>query len=465
MLKFLTLFFIFNLLSFPVTAQALFESKVGSIFVSEAFINEQISGHLAKSDLVRNLKLRLDPASSKMYLKGDFILPLDDIRAIGIEKDLAKFKFQLSILPQISHQKHLILEFPLSETWFYQANSKNPKRDKVVIPVQLLSLGLAATRGYLAALSGDFSTFDRKIAKYQALLKVAVKSIKSEKNPDALAVLKNGKKSLELQIASTHLERDNFSRTAKSLNTIFAFSSEKDFDLNKQIYARGNTMMLKLKLSKLVPYLKDIELADIRVGNSNPDNSGENFLVFDLNTMVTEQPQPVKKVARKPINYKIPPSLMIRLSQDLFTSKIIQDKEKEKIGKSIKDFKIRFKAGGIHISGKVRKLFWDIPFEGLVDFVSTGPDIFEVRLRQMIVMKMDIKFLTPLVLRAVKSRLKKGLEGIAKYKYLGDKDNSRALQVEINPQKLIPAFPDFHLIDVEVRDRSFMLKIGRIEKI
>ncbi len=451
------------LFSLPLWAQNLYESKIGSIFVSEAFINEQISSHLTKSDLVRNLKLKLDPNSSKMYLLGDFILPLDDIRAIGIEKDLAKFKFQLSILPKISPHKHLILEFPLSETWFFQANSKNPKRDRVVIPVQLLSLGLAATRGYLAALSGDFSTFDRKIAKYQALLKVANRSISTEKNPDALAVLKNGKKSLELQIASTHLERDNFARTAKSLNTIFAFSSEKDFDLNKQIYARGNTMMLKLKLSKLVPYLKDIELAGIRVGNNNPDNSGENFLIFDVNTMVTEQPQPVKKVARKPINYKIPPSLMIRLSQDLFTSKMILEKEKEKMGDNIKDFKIRFKAGGIHISGKAKKFFWEIPFEGLVDFVSTGPDVFEVRLRQILVMKMDLKFLTPLVLKAVKRRLKKGLEGIANYKYLGQKDNSRALQVEINPKKLIPAFPDFHLIGVEVRDRSFMLKIGRIE--
>ncbi|WPU66579.1 hypothetical protein [Peredibacter starrii] len=444
-------------------AQTLFETKVASIFVSEAFVNEQLAGHLSKSDLVQNLKMKLEPVTGKMLLQGDFQLPLDDMRAIGIERDLARFKFQLSILPKISQHKHLILEFPLSETYFYQANSKNPKRDRVVIPVQLLSLGLAATRGYLAALSGDFSTFDRKIAKYKALLKVANKSIVTEKNPDALEVLKSGKKSLELQIASVELERDNFKRTSKALNSIFAFSSEKDFNLNNEIQANGNTLMLKLKLSKLVPYLKDIELGGIRVGNNNPDNSGENFLIFDINTMVTEAPPAVKKTARKPINYKIPPSLMIRLSQDLFTSKLMLEKEKEKIGDSIKDFKIRFKNGGIHISGKVSKLFWDVPFEGLVDFISTGPDVFEVRLRQLEVMNLDLKFLTPVVLTAVKSRLKKGLSGIATYKYLGNKDHSRVLQVTIEPKKLIPAFPDFHLVGVDVRDRNFMLKLGRIQ--
>ena len=453
---------LWGFISFSAFSQNLFESRVASIFISEQFINEQLNGHLTKSELVRNLKIKLDPTTKKMFLRGDFQLPLDDIKAIGIERNLAAFKFQLSILPRISPQKHLVLEFPISETYFYQANSKNPKRDRVVIPVQLLSLGLAATRGYLAALSGDFSTFDRKEAKLIALLKGVKTNLLTEENADAKEVLLSEKRSLELQIASTRLEKDNFARTSKTLNSIFAFSGEKEFNLNNEINASGNVVMLKLKLSKLVPYLKDIDLGDIRIGNSNPDNSGENFLIFDINTMVTEAPPKVAITPRKPINYKVPPSLMIRLNQDLFTSKLMLEKEKEKMGSTVKDFKIRFKNGGIHISGKVKKFFWDIPFEGLVDFVSTGPDVFEVRLRELEVLKMDLKFLTPLALAAVKSRFKKALKGICEYKYLGNHDHSRVLQIKINPKKLIPAFPDFHLVGVDVRDRNFMLKIGRI---
>lgn len=443
-------------------AQDLFESKVASIFISEQFINEQLRDHLAKSNLVRNLKIKLNPVTKKMFLHGDFQMPLDDIRAIGIERDLAKFKFQLAILPKISSTKQLVLEFPISETYFYQANSKNPKRDRVVIPVQLLSLGLAATRGYLAALSGDFSSFDRKKAKLSALLKGVNTTLKTEENPDALEVLRSEKKSLELQIASTDLERSNFARTAKTLNSIFAFSNEKDFNLNNEIKAQGNVVMLKLKLGKLVPYLKDIDLGGIRIGNNNPDNSGENFLIFDINTMVTEAPPKVKKVARKPILYKVPPSLMILLNQDLFTSKMMIEKEKAKMGSTIKDFKIRFKNGGIHISGKAHKFWVDIPFEGLVDFDTVNPDVIEVRLRKLKVMNLDLKFLTPVVLSAVKSRFKKALKGIATYKYLGNKDHTRVLQITIEPKKLIPALPDFHLVGVDVRDRNFMLKLGRI---
>jgi len=449
--------------SFSICAQEMFETKVASIYISEQFVNEQLAGHLANSDLVKNLKMKLDPKSGQILLHGDFQLPLDDIRAIGIEKDLGLFKFQLSILPKVSRRKHLVLQFPLSETYFYQANSKNPKRDRVVIPTQLLSLGLASTRGYLAALSGDFSSFDRKTDKYKALLRGVTQNLKTETNQDAIAVLKSEKKSLELQIASTELERENFARTSKSLNSIFAFTSEKEFNLNNEVMARGNTVLLKIKLSKLVPYLKDTELGKIRIGGSNPNRNGERYLIFDINTPTTSQITQDQRPHKKPTYSENPPSIMIRLHQAVFTSKMILDTEKESMGDQIKDFQILFKDNGVHVAGKVRKFFMDIPFDGLVDFVTTGPDVFEVRLRNLNVFKMDLKFLTPLALAAVKDRLSKSLEGIATYKYLGKKDGSRALRVKIDPKKLIPAFPDFHLTEVDVRDRNFMLKIGRIK--
>ncbi len=450
-------------LLFPFShAQPMFESKVGSIYISESFINEQLAEHIASSELLKNLKVNLDPKTNKMYLHGDFRLPLDDIRAVGLDRNLADFKFQLSILPGISPDKHLVLTFPISETYFYQANSKNPKRDRVVIPVQLVSLGLAATRGYLAALSGDFSTFDRKLAKNRALLTGVNKLLVAEKNPDAVESLKNDKRSLELNIASIQHERVRFARTAKSLNSIFAFSGDKDLNLNNEIKAHKNVIFLKLKLSKLVPYLKDIELAGIRTGNNNPTGGGANYLIFDINTLVTEKPKLVKRPAYKPSYQKIPASLMIRLSQNLFKSKLVVEKEKAAMSKDIKDFQILFQEDGIHVKGKVRKFFVDIPFDGLVDFVYTGPDVFEVRLRELEVLKIDFKFLTPLALRAIKGRLKKALHGIGTYKYIGNKDHSRVLQVTVDPKSLIPAFPDFHLVGVDVRDKNFMLKIGRI---
>lgn len=459
-------FFLTLLCSFTLTASAqeLYESKIGSIYLSETFFNEQLAGHIANSDLIRNLKVKLDPKTSKMFLHGDFRLPLDDIRAIGIDRQLADFKFQLSILPRISENKNLILEFPISETYFYQANSRNPQRDRVVIPVQLLSLGLAATRGYLAALSGDFSSFDRKAAKNRALLAGVTKLLQSEKNPDAIEVLKNDKKSLELNLASIDLERVKFARTSKALNTIFAFSGEKDFNLNNEIKAHKNVVILKMKLSKLVPYLKDIELAGIRTGNLNPAGGGESYLIFDINTLVTTKPKIVKRPPYKPSVSAVPASIMIRLSQNLFKSKMVIEKEKAAMSKDIKDFEILFQNDGIHVTGKVRKFFIDIPFDGLVDFVWTGPDVFEVRLRSLEVMKMDLKFLTPFALRAFKKRLDSALSGIAEYKYIRKKkDDSRLLRVKVDPKRLIPAFPDFHLVGVDVRDKNFMLKIGRIK--
>lgn len=443
-------------------AEELFESKIGSIYLSESFINEQLAVHLAKSDMLKNLVVKLDHKTQKIFLHGDFQLPLDDIRAVGMDKHLGDFKFQLSILPKMSPQKHLVLEFPISETYFYQANSRNPNRDRVVIPVQLLSLGLAATRGYLAALSGDFSTFDRKAAKNRALLQGVKKLLATEKNPDAIEYLTNEKKSLELTIASIELERVQFARTSKTLNSIFAFTGEKEFNLNNEIMAQKNSVMLKLKLSKLVPYLKDIELGGIRLGNNNPTGEGERYLIFDVHTLVTEKPKVYKRPPYRTDNAGLAPSLMIRLHQSLFKSKMVVTKEKEKMSSDIKDFEILFQDDGIHIKGKMKKFFVTVPFDGLVDFISTGPDTFQVRLRELEVMRMDFKFLTPLALKAVKKRLKKALSGIGTYRYLGNLDHSRVLEVTIDPKKLVPAYPDFHLVGLDVRDKNFVLKIGRV---
>jgi hypothetical protein len=43
-----------------------------------------------------------------------------------------------------------------------------------------------------------------------------------------------------------------------------------------------------------------------------------------------------------------------------------------------------------------------------------------------------------------------------------EKDHSRALQVSVDPKALVPAFPDLHLVDVDIREGEFLLKIGRL---
>jgi hypothetical protein len=108
-------------------------------------------------------------------------------------------------------------------------------------------------------------------------------------------------------------------------------------------------------------------------------------------------------------------------------------------------------------------LFLSIPFDTVVDFVSTAPDVFEVRLRDLAVAGIDLEFMSKFVLEAMKKRLYHTLKGICKFKYVGEeKDKSRALQVSVDPKALVPAFPDLHLVDVDVREGEFLLKIGRL---
>lgn len=438
--------------------------RVASIYISETFINEQLASHFENSELIKEIKASFEPSDNTIFLKGRMQLPMDDFRAMGIDPSLVQFKFQVAIKASLGQGDYLVLEFPLSETFFYQANSKNTKRDRVVIPVQLLSLGIASMRGYLAALSGDFSSFERKKAKLTALLRVTKAAATNEKNEDAKAALLREKKSLELQLASSFLEREKFEQTAKTLNKVLGFTSEKEFNLNDEIKARDNAIMLRMKLKNIVPYLKNVELGNIKLGRNSKDGMGENYFILHLYSLLTEVPAVSMKVPyTSKDKFKVPPALGIRLNQALLESSMVTDAEKEKLPDMVKDFNIVFKDDGIHVSGKVKKYFMTVPFDTLVDFVCTGPDVFEVRIRELKVFMLDLKFLTPLALKILRRRLMSAFNGIGTFKYVGKKEKARVLRVRIDSQKLIPAFPGLHLVDVSVKDGNFMLRIGKIE--
>ena len=96
-----------------------------------------------------------------------------------------------------------------------------------------------------------------------------------------------------------------------------------------------------------------------------------------------------------------------------------------------------------------------------MDFVSTATDVFEIRVRDIKIAGLDFEFVSKFVLESLRKKLNHALKGICKFKYAGtETDHSRALQVTVDPKALIPAFPDLHLVGVDVRDREFLLKIG-----
>jgi len=440
--------------------------RVASLFVSEKFINEQLKIRSAKAKMFKDLRIELDAKSDEMYLLGRIQVPLEEMKAVNLEPGLGEFKFKVTIKPQATKDGHLVLEFPLKETYFYPAISQDSKRDRVIVPVELLSLGLASARGYLSALSGDMSTFDRKTANLNEELKTLQRAIKAEKDPDKIEDLKRQKKLVDLQLQAVPIERARMESTAKSVGNILAFSGEKELNLNEEISARKNAITLKIKLSKILPYLKDIELGGVRISHDKVDDGGEDYLVVDVDSQLEEAPAPSQKGPRtQRAALKVAPSLLVRLNQNIFTSKaLVAVAQKQKMSADIRDFEMALKDDGLHVSGKWHKYFFNIPFDTTVDFVTTAPDMFEIRLRELNVEGIDLKFLTKYALEAVKDRLDTALAGICMFEYLGeDKDESHVMKVTVEPKKLVPAYPDLHLVNVDVGNRQFLLKIGHIE--
>jgi hypothetical protein len=437
-------------------------NRVASVYVSQDFINEQLAQH-SKSELIPEMKIALDPEQGRIYLRGRIQVPVEELRAINLDPSIGSFRFQLAIRPDITKKGHLILDFPLDETYFYPSISTDPTHDRVVIPVQMLSLALASARGYLAALSGDFSGFDRRTEKLTSLLKSLDRSIALEKNPDAREYLKTQRASLSLQLSAVPLERKQLQEASKEVEKILGFTGEKELNLNDELAARKNALILKVKLSQLAPYLNGMEFGGARVLLDKKDGGGQSYLALDLSSpMVSTALSTSTAPPAARAGMKAAPSLILRLNQSLLESTAVADAEKAEIGSKIRDLKIDLKEDGLHVSGKWRALFFSVPFDTVVDFVTTGLDVFEVRVRKLDFAGIDLEFMTKFVLEAMKKRLDQTLKGICTFKYIGvETDHSRALQVTVNPRTLVPAFPDLHLVAVDVREQEFLLKVGK----
>lgn len=457
------IFIILSFLTLVTNAEANSKPRVTSILLSEHFINKELKTHV-KPGLLRDIYLDLDPKHGQIFFRGIVQIPIEELRAINLDPNLSSYRFQVTIKPETTPEGYLILEFPLKETFFYPLNSKNPIEDRVVIPVQMLSVALASARGYFAALSGDFSGFDRKTAKLKALIRDLNKAIKAEKNQDAILALKNEREALKLQLAAVPIERKQMEAVSKEVEGMLGFTGEKELNLNEAFTARKNALILKLNLANFTPYLKNIMLGGIRIVHDKKDGpKGENYFAVDINAeMPIESSSLLDAEATDEPGLKVAPAAIIRINQSLFESDMVLGAEKKAMGSKLSNFKIELKKDGLHVTGIYHAFFLKIPFDTIVDFDNADDvdDAIDVSVRDIKVWNIDFEFMAGFILEAMKYRLDQTLKSICSFEYLGEKsDKSRVLRVHFDPKALIPALPGLHLADLEIREHEFLFKI------
>jgi hypothetical protein len=445
------------------TARVVPGNRIASVYISQDFINELLS-QKAKSELFKDVKIELDPANGQIFARGTLKVPIEELRAINLDKGLGAFRFQVTIKPKTTKKGHLILEFPLDETFFYPADSKDPAHDRVIVPVQLLSVAIASARGYLAALSGDFSGFDRRTRRLEAQMAELNREIPAAGAGDEREDLKNERRALALQLQAIPIERRQMQALAKSVEKMVGFAGEKEINFNEELGARRNSLVLRLRLDQLAPYLVGVELGGVRIIHDSKDGGGENFLAVDADAqLAVPLPPPSVSTGTARKGDKTAPSVIVRLNQALFESADVVAAERKDMDPRIRDFSLELKEDGIHVSGAWRALgLVNIPFETIIGFVWKAPDVFEMRVREFEIADVDLQVLTKTVLESVKKRLDASMKGLCAFEYVGEKkDRSRAMRVTVNMPGMLPAFPDLRLTGIVTRDKELLLKAGR----
>jgi hypothetical protein len=188
------------------------------------------------------------------------------------------------------------------------------------------------------------------------------------------------------------------------------------------------------------------------------DGTGQNYLAVDINSQLAGGPEITAKSQNSRPPMKVPPALIIRLNQSLFESEALVAAEKKE--EKIKDLDFQLKDDGLHVAGKVKALLFHVPFDTIVEFNTVKTDVFEVKVQDVKVAGIDFEFLSKFILNSVKKRLDATLKKACTFESV-DEGNQHSLRVTVNPKALIPALPDLHLVDVDIREREFLLKIGK----
>ncbi|MFI5348386.1 MAG: hypothetical protein ACHQ2Z_02485 [Elusimicrobiota bacterium] len=439
-------------------------NRILSVFVSQDFINELLAKNV-KSKMFHEVTVELDTKSGDIVLRGIVDVPVEELRAINLEPGMGTFRFQVAVQPKSTKKGHLVLVFPLDRTFFYPADSKDPEHDRVIVPVQLLSVALASARGYLAALSGDFTGFDRRTRRLQGQIEELDREIKEAKSADALEGLKNDREGLVLQLAAIPIERRQMQELAKTFEKMVGFAGEKEISLNDELASRRNALILRIPLSQLAPYLTGVDLGGVRLVHDAKDGAGENFLAIDVDAhLAVRVPPPIVSTGAARKGDKTAPSVILRLNQALFESAEVVAAEGRDMDSRIRNFALEFKEDGLHASGEWRTLgLIHIPFDAIIGFVWISPDVFEIRVSELEIAGIDLKVLTKIALETVRKRLDAAMKGICTFEYVGEeKDRSRAMRVTVNVPALLPAFPDLRLTGIVSRDKELLLKAGRL---
>jgi hypothetical protein len=264
-------------------------SRVASFYVSEALVNSIIK-EFVNTPVLQGLSVRFVPGQGQepgtISLSGLLKIPTEELQAIGIDKDLGDFRFQTSLQLKATRKGYLILLFPLDQTYFYPAASTHPDKDRVIVPVQLLSLALASARGYLSALSGDYSVFDRMTQDLRQQMAQLDHQIAATKDADAKTALQDDRTLLNLKLQAIPIQERQAQRMAAKLDKLLGFVGEKEINLNDELAAHDNAIVLRIKLDQITPYLKGIELGGVRILKDDKDGSGEDFLAIDINAQL-----------------------------------------------------------------------------------------------------------------------------------------------------------------------------------
>jgi len=252
------------------------------VALSEEFLNSVIKKYIPRDGILTSLYLAFNESRNGLIIRGKITLPKEAMAEYGLPEEIGTLGFQSAVGIRITKRGFLGLVFSNDLTSVWPGDITSPTTSqRLKVPAGFLQMSVARARVFLAILSGDYSSYERRsdVLK-EGLVKAEKQAARETGIEKEKTMLYIDELEIEIQLLEIKIKRAKL--RIKESSHIVRFVGEAEYHKTKNLQAKGSVILLNPNLDKMFPFLDEVRIGDV----SFLENMGSRYMNITANSLV-----------------------------------------------------------------------------------------------------------------------------------------------------------------------------------
>jgi len=252
------------------------------VALSEVFLNNVIKRYIPRDGMLTNLHLAFNTSRNGLNIRGKIKLSKETMAEYGLPDEIGTLGFQSAVSIKITKRGYLGIIFSDNLTSVWPGDITNPtSSQRLKVPRGFLKMTVGRARIFLATLSGDYSSYERRSDILgESMSKARKRSLREKGIEKEKTLLYVDQLEVELTLLAIKIKRAKLRK--KSSTKIVKFVGEAEYHKSNNLQATGGVILLNPNLSKMFPFLNEVRIGDV----SFEKDMGSRYMNITANSLV-----------------------------------------------------------------------------------------------------------------------------------------------------------------------------------